>query len=970
MEDWEGALACYERARALCPCSADTTFYLGLLHLSHGNFALGWEEYEQREEARRLRKAFSEPQWKGEPLEGARIYLHAEQGLGDTLQAVRYVPLVAARGGQVVLAVQQRLHRLLAHTEGAQRVITDGGTVSDLKWQCPLLSLPLAFGTDLNSIPAKVPYVYADPELAEAWRARMPATSLRVGLVWGGDPKYSQNFRRIIPLELLAPLTCLEGTTFYSLQMGPPTEQIKPLGERLRLIDLQNEQKDFADTAAIVANLDLVISIDTSVAHLAGAMAKPVWILLNNSPDWRWLLKREDSPWYPTARLFRQTTLGDWPDVVSRVERELRALAAAKVESRNSKVESGNSKLEGVQRPVGGTPPALAAPAGGHRASKPLSLKPEVRELLKDGIAHQQAGRKKEAEACYRQALEAEPHCPQVLLLLGLLAQQTGRNAESIRLMEQALALNPNDPDTLNSLAESYLAEKQFEAARRCVERVAELLPQSGEAHHRLGKVQERTGEWDAALECYQRAVALEPDSPAIHSSLGRLYEKQDACAEAVECCRRAAVLDPANSDIYTQLGTALTGLKKYAEAVEALRRALDLQPGNTRAVYALGYLFEQKGDFASAVESYQAALNLSPDMEPARLHLGIVYSQQGELTQAIQCFERVLKLDPDSAEARAFLGLIHLQQGNFRDGLREYEERWRTNHGFRFGRKFRQPGWQGDPLEGSRILLYAEQGMGDTIHFVRYVPEVAARGGKVILEVQARLRRLLAETPGAEQVVRSDEALPEFDWQCPLASLPLVLGTELHTIPAPIPYVHADPEQVEAWRERLRAADRERDGGRPLRIGLVWAGSPSHPYERWRSIPLEQLAPLTHLEGTVFYSLQMGEAAGQLVPLGSQARVIDLQNEQKDFADTAAIVANLDLVISIDTSVAHLAGALGKPVWIPLFRSPDWRWLLEREDSPWYPTARLFRQSKLGEWQDVLARVHTHLRQLVKSSG
>ena len=333
MEDWEGALACYERSRVLCPCSADTTFYLGLLHLSHGNFALGWEEYEQREEARRLRKAFSEPQWKGEPLEGARIFLHAEQGLGDTLLAVRYVPLVAARGGQVVLAVQQRLHRLLAHTEGARQVITDGGTVSDLKWQCPLLSLPRAFGTDSNSIPAKVPYIYADPELAEAWRERMPATSLRVGLVWGGDPKHSQNFRRIIPLEVLAPLTYLEGTTFYSLQMGPPAEQIKQLGERVRLIDLQNEQRDFADTAAIVANLDLVISIDTSVAHLAGAMGKPVWILLFKSPDWRWLLEREDSPWYPTARLCRQSTLGKWGDVVARVREELRKAVTRAVTS-------------------------------------------------------------------------------------------------------------------------------------------------------------------------------------------------------------------------------------------------------------------------------------------------------------------------------------------------------------------------------------------------------------------------------------------------------------------------------------------------------------------------------------------------------------------------------------------------------------------------------------------------------------
>jgi tetratricopeptide (TPR) repeat protein len=329
MGDWAGALECYERARTLCPNSADVSFYLGLLHLSLGNFALGWREHEEREGARRMRKRFSQPQWKGEPLQGARILLHAEQGLGDTLQFIRYVPLVAARGGQVVLAVQARLHRLLAGTEGAwQVIISEGGTVSDFLWHCPLLSLPLAFGTELSSIPAKIPYVHPDPALVKVWEQRMQGDSLRIGLAWGGNPNYPHELWRSIPLEQLAPLTNLENTTFYSLQMGAPAEQVKQLGRRVHLIDLQAEQKDFADTAAIVANLGLVISIDTSVAHLAGAMGKPVWVLLHKSPDWRWLIEREDNPWYPTARLFRQTTLGNWQEVVTRVERELRELIA------------------------------------------------------------------------------------------------------------------------------------------------------------------------------------------------------------------------------------------------------------------------------------------------------------------------------------------------------------------------------------------------------------------------------------------------------------------------------------------------------------------------------------------------------------------------------------------------------------------------------------------------------------------
>jgi hypothetical protein len=352
----------------------------------------------------------------------------------------------------------------------------------------------------------------------------------------------------------------------------------------------------------------------------------------------------------------------------------------------------------------------------------------------------------------------------------------------------------------------------------------------------------------------------------------------------------------------------------------------------------------------------------LNPRLAAAYLHLGDIHYQQGETEKAVMCCELMQKLDPESADARSFLGLIHLQQGNFRQGWSEYEDRWRTPYGFRFRRTFRQPLWKGEPLEGSRILLYAEQGIGDTLHFVRYVPLVAARGAKVVLQVQPRVRRLLAPTPGAAEVIDSDQALPEFDWQCPLLSLPLALGTELNTIPASVPYVRPEAAHVDAWRKRLE--------GDSLRVGLVWAGSPLHPHEKWRSIPLEQLAPLTRVEGTTCYSLQMGAPAGQIKQVGPRAAIIDLAHEQQDFADTAAIIANLDMVISIDTSVAHLAGAMAQPVWVLLRKCPDWRWLLGREDSPWYPTARLFHQSTLGNWPEVVARVEGELRRLAAQTA
>lgn len=588
----------------------------------------------------------------------------------------------------------------------------------------------------------------------------------------------------------------------------------------------------------------------------------------------------------------------------------------------------------------------------------------QAAKLLQKGLQHHRAGRWGPAEACYRRTLRGSPRSAQALCLLSLLAQQAGQQGKSLRWMEAALSLpaGEDDPGALHRLANAFLNQGQFEPARRCYQRLVELEPQSSRAHLHLGTALEGIGEWEAAARSYQCALSLEPGSPDIYASLGRLQSKQGAWAEAAHSCRQALALDARRHEIYNLLGYALINTGDLSAAVDAYRRALQLKPGSAYAIYGLGYLFERQGDLAAAAESYRLALKFDPRLADAYLHLGITHFLQGGFAQAVECFERVRELSPGSAEAQTFLGHIHLLEGRFVPGWSEHEFRWQTPHFQRGRRCFPQPQWRGEPLEGSRILLHAEQGLGDALQFVRYVPLVAARGGEVILEIPPPLYRLLAAMEGARKVVRRSAALPEADWHCPLLSLPLALGTDLHSIPAHIPYVFPDPALVEAWAKRL-AKD-------TLRVGLVWAGSPAFAHERWRGIPLELLAPLTHLPGATFYSLQMGTAANQVKQLGDRLRIVDLQDEHPDFADTAAIVANLGLVISVDTSVAHLAGAMGKPVWILLHKSPDWRWLLDRDDSPWYPTARLFRQSALGEWGGVVARVEEALHSVIASGS
>jgi SAM-dependent methyltransferase len=352
------------------------------------------------------------------------------------------------------------------------------------------------------------------------------------------------------------------------------------------------------------------------------------------------------------------------------------------------------------------------------------------------------------------------------------------------------------------------------------------------------------------------------------------------------------------------------------------------------------------------ALLCYGRALELQPDLAMVHGNMGQLREAQGEFPEAGACYERALELQPDFEAARFNRSILRLLEGDLARGWPDYERRKQLHS----PRHFRQPQWRGEPFEGGRILLHAEQGLGDTLQFLRYVPMVQAAGGEVILEVPATLRRMAAELPGidAEALFIAGEALPEFAWQCSLMSLPLAFRTTVASIPARVPYLSFP---VEAWQKAARYPW----PARGLRVGIAWAGSSAHWKDRFRSIPVSTLKPLLGAKEATFYSLQVGPRAGELAELGdpnSGGAMTDLAPQIEDMADTAGLILHLDLVIAVDTAVIHLAGALGKPVWALLPLAPDWRWMLGREDSPWYPTMRLFRQETLGDWEGVMARV------------
>jgi Flp pilus assembly protein TadD len=487
--------------------------------------------------------------------------------------------------------------------------------------------------------------------------------------------------------------------------------------------------------------------------------------------------------------------------------------------------------------------------------------------------------------------------------------------------------------------------------------RVLEASPDQFDALHMLGVIRLQQGRNPEALELIGRALALRPGSAWAHSNMGLVLRALGRHAKAAASFERSVALNPNDVETVSNLGGTLFEMKRYGQALALADRALAIAPASAEALNLRGNVLQETGRLAEALASYDGAVAARPDYAEAYCNRGGALQALNRHQEAITSYQRALALRPDYADAHWNESLARLCLGHLAGGFAKFEWRWRTSDA-RPG-KFPQPPWlRGAPAQGRTILLHAEQGVGDCLQFVRYVPLVAARGASVVLAVHRELKSLL--TGLADKVVADDESLPPFDLRCPLLSLPLAFGTTLATIPSEVPYLRADAAGVAHWRARLGKSE-------SLRVGLAWSGNPAHKNDQRRSIAFARLAPLLALAGVQYVSLQRDVRPSDAEALRSNP-VIDIAQELEDFADTAAVVANLDLVITVDTAVAHLAGALGKPVWILLPFSPDWRWLLERQDSPWYPTAQLFRQPRIDDWASVIVEVADALRRRVGS--
>jgi len=573
--------------------------------------------------------------------------------------------------------------------------------------------------------------------------------------------------------------------------------------------------------------------------------------------------------------------------------------------------------------------------------------------LYEAGLRHMAGGRYLDAQLRCQQALEIDANHADTLHLMGLLSFQAAQYDLAVEWMVRAIRQQPK-PDYLSNLGRALQRLGRHEEALKSFDTAAQLKPDDAESWKNIGNVLVDLGRPAEALLSFQHVLKLDSThweaalrSASLLRGLGRLEE-------ALRHFDRCDELQPNHAVVLRLRALVLYGLRRFEESLADNKRAHALDPGNTEICNDSGAALQRLGRDEEALSWFDRALQLRPDFAVALLNKMASLARFHRFEEALAACHRVKTIDPGNVEADCRLAQYHLLTGNFEAGLAEFQARLKLPSATY--PRFPQPMWLGEgPIEGKTILIHVDEGLGDTIQFARYLPMVAARGARVVLVVERAAHALLSGLAGVSRCLTLGDTLPAFDLHCPICSLPLALGTRLDTIPSATSYLPLPAEsRVRAWQDRLGAHNR-------LRVGLVWSGNPEHGNDHNRSLPLRTLSRLLDVDAT-FVSLQKDPRPNDQAVLLERTEIVDLTAYLTDFTETAALANCLDLVITVDTSVAHLAGALGCPTWILLPYTPDWRWLLDRDDNPWYPTVRLFRQTATRDYGDVLDRVRAEL--------
>lgn len=617
----------------------------------------------------------------------------------------------------------------------------------------------------------------------------------------------------------------------------------------------------------------------------------------------------------------------------------------------------------------------------------------QTQELMDQAIRHQEAGELDRAAPLYQNVLRADPQHAGALYHLGTLELQRANIAAGAELLRKAAQRRPDVAEIHNNLGIACKAQGEWGAAAEAFERALKIDPNYAAAYFNLGDLSQTLGQLGTASEFFLRAAKLDPDEPQGFQRLGEILFFQENWLGAEQCFTRLIAIGNFQHDrqglleLLSKLAMTYVKQEKLEEAAHTFQTMLDVSPDLGEMHSNLAYVCERQGKLDEALAAGLKAIATKPDYAEGHNNLGVAYRALHRLREAAECFATAIELKPDFALAQFNLGTVRLMRGEYREGWGGYE--WRNRTLPRPPRQFSVPRWDGRPIPGQTLLIHTEQGYGDTIQFARFVQAAKARSeSTIVLEGPVALLPLLPSVAGADTILRAGSELLHLDAEIALPSLPGVLGIELNDLPGKVPYLSAGDELSRKWADRIRelvdpacragsgtgadiTAARSRPADGTYNVGIAWRGNPEQNQDVVRSCRLEHFAALRDIPSIAWFSLQKDTpGAEQLTEIDPGLSLIPLSRELHDFADTAAAIQALDLIITVDTSVAHLAGALGRPVWTLLCHTPDWRYQLDRTDCPWYPTMRLFRQPQWGDWGAVFGEVANALRGVMAARG
>lgn len=957
----EQAEACFRQAIESRPELANGHYGLGMSLLGQGKFSEGLSECEWRLAEMPDVESEAKPVWRTEDPRKLSIFITSEGTLSDMIQFSRYAFQLAKKAGSVILECPNDLAALFASPPKTMRFVGPGDKPPMHHMTIPLLSLPHKLGATVDAIPGKTPYLKPTPGLVRrCLKALDKKKEALIGVAWRGDSSYEYDAYRSLNMAALAPLLRLSSCRFISLQKERTLEELAEIPNDAALLEPPMDLSDLGDTAALIANLDLVITVDTVIAHLAGAMGKPVWLLLSRGADWRWLGDRDDSPWYPTARLFRQVVLGDWDGVISSVAKAMIKEGLAKAAP---KIKPPKKR---EQKPTGSNRHARAAKfiEEGQFDKGEALLKKGLDKAPNDSIALYLLGTTrlkmndfKGAVDLLQKAVRIDGSKSEYYCNLGAALRPTGDIQGAINAYQQALKIAPDNASAINNMGNVLLQIGRIEEAEKSFQLAISIVPEYADAYRNLAEINRQKKCYPEAMKFAELALGYRKNYTEALLVQAAIMRDQGNYKEAVVKSRGVLGQAPRFADAHIMMGSVLLEMGQLERAEAYLRGAFNLSSGNVQAGGQLSRCMIQQDRVEEAVRLLQEVVEAHPKSALAHRNLGNAYKEAGSLDEARKSLECAIGLAPEDGNSHMELAFCLIFKGDLEYGYREYE--WRFKTADRLDRKFSKPDWDGaSSLKGKTVLVYCEQGMGANIMYSRYLPMLAEKGARVLLETYGPLRKILATAEGVDQVFVRNEKIPDYDCQVSMLSMPFLLKTGADNIPSQTPFLKSDPERVKHWAKRL---DRDK---RPL-IGIAWQGNPHFGADTPRSMPLRHYIPLLRSKSVRVVSLQVGFGREQLVHLPDDIEIEDLGGELGDYTDTAALLENLDLVISTDTSVPHLAGALNRSVWILLSHAPDWRYQLERSDFPWYPTIRLFRQRQRGDWDQVIADVMQAVKKL-----